>query len=231
MKGQILVVEDDPSIQTVVRNYLKAEGYTVTCVEDGLVGLTTALSNQPDLIVLDVNLPNMRGFEIVEQLRMESDVYIIMLTARGDEDDRIRGLKIGADDYISKPFSPRELVARVNTVLRRKRSQPNVSNQVLVFPNITIDLAAHEIRTMEGTLDLTMTEFKLLYELAQHAGQVLTRQQLLDRVWGLNYAGNDRVVDVYIGQVRRKIEDAVGLTLISTIRGLGYRFRDDATTA
>ncbi len=227
MNTHILVVEDDRSIQAVVRNYLAAEGYTVTCVDDGLVGLTTALEIKPDLIVLDVNLPNMRGFEIVEQLRLESDVYIIMLTARGDEEDRIRGLKLGADDYITKPFSPRELVARVNTVLRRKRGvQPRQTE--LVFPNLTIDLTAHEVQTASGILELTMTEFNLLVELVQHPNQVLTRQQLLDHVWGTNYAGNDRVVDVYIGQLRRKLDEATNAELITTIRGLGYRFRDSA---
>lgn len=223
MKGHILVVEDDESIQIVVRNYLQAAGYRVTCADDGLIGLTLALSEQPDLVILDVNLPNMRGFEVAEQLRLESDVYIIMLTARGEEEDRIRGLRLGADDYIAKPFSPRELVARVEAVLRRHRKQTNKLN----FSHITIDESAHEVWTAAGQMELTTTEFNVLLEFARHAGQVLTRQQLLDQVWGTTYAGNDRVVDVYVGQVRRKLEEATGQQIITTVRGIGYKFKDE----
>jgi two-component system alkaline phosphatase synthesis response regulator PhoP len=227
MKEHILVVEDDESIQIVVRNYLQAAGYHVTCADDGLIGLTLALEKKPDLVVLDVNLPSMRGFEVAEQLRLESDVYIIMLTARGEEEDRIRGLKIGADDYIAKPFSPRELIARVEAVLRRQRKRA-VQQTRLNFPNVTIDVSSHEVWTTSGQLELTTTEFNVLLEFARHAGQVLTRQQLLNQVWGTSYAGNDRVVDVYVGQVRRKLEDATGQTIITTVRGVGYKFKDTA---
>ncbi len=219
-------MEDDESIQIVVRNYLKAAGYRVTCADDGLIGLTLALSEKPGLVVLDVNLPSMRGFEVAEQLRLESDVYIIMLTARGEEEDRIRGLKLGADDYISKPFSPRELVARVEAVLRRHRKQ-SAKLKKLNFPHVTIDETAHEVWTATGQMELTTTEFNVLLEFARHAGQVLTRQQLLDQVWGTTYAGNDRVVDVYVGQVRRKLEEATGKTIITTVRGVGYKFKDE----
>lgn len=226
MKGHILVVEDDESIQIVIRNYLQAAGYRVTCADDGLIGLTLALDTKPDLVILDINLPSMRGFEVAEQLRLESDVYIIMLTARGEEEDRIHGLKLGADDYIAKPFSPRELVARVEAVLRRQRKQ-NVLQEKLSFPSLTIDVAAHEVWTANGQLEMTTTEFNVLLAFARHAGQVLTRQQLLDLVWGTTYAGNDRVVDVYVGQVRRKLEDATGRAIITTVRGVGYKFKDE----
>ncbi len=226
MKGHILVVEDDESIQLVIRNYLQAAGYRVTCADDGLIGLTLALDTKPDLVVLDINLPSMSGFEVAQQLRLESDVYVIMLTARGEEEDRIRGLQIGADDYIAKPFSPRELVARVEAVLRRQRQQ-NAPQEKLNFPSLTIDVTAHEVWTADGQIEMTTTEFNVLLEFARHAGQVLTRQQLLDLVWGTTYAGNDRVVDVYVGQVRRKIEEATGHALITTIRGVGYKFKNE----
>ncbi len=220
-------MEDDESIQIVIRNYLQAAGYRVTCADDGLIGLTLALDTKPDLVVLDINLPSMRGFEVAEQLRLESDVYIIMLTARGEEEDRIHGLKLGADDYIAKPFSPRELVARVEAVLRRQRKQ-NAPQEKLNFPSLTIDVTAHEVWTTDGQMEMTTTEFNVLLAFARHAGQVLTRQQLLDLVWGTTYAGNDRVVDVYVGQVRRKVEEATGHAIIATVRGVGYKFKDVA---
>lgn len=225
MNGLVLLVEDDESIQMVVRNYLQASGYDVICVDDGLTGFSKAIEHQPDVVILDVNLPNMRGFEIAEQLRRESDVYIIMLTARDGEEDRIKGLNVGADDYMVKPFSPRELVARVNASMRRQKMSGTISNK-FNLNSLTIDESSHEVRTPQGEIIMTMTEFKLLLELARHEGQVLTRDQLLDLVWGESYAGNDRVVDVYVGQVRRKIEEKTGLTLISTVRGLGYKFKD-----
>lgn len=225
MNGHILVVEDDETVRHVVRNYLQAAGHTVTCTDDGRVGLNIALENKPDLVVLDVNLPGMRGFEVARQLHQETDIYIIMLTARGEEIDRIRGLEIGADDYVVKPFSPRELVARVAAALRRQRADQPI--QQLRFTDLTIDTAAHEITTPNGHLDLTTTEFNVLLELARHAGQVLSREQLLANVWGSNYAGNDRVVDVYVNQVRRKLEERVGRPFITTVRGIGYKFKDE----
>lgn len=225
MKGHILVVEDEATVQLVLRSYLEAAGYTVTCVDDGVNGLQAALTQQPDLLILDINLPKMRGFEVAQQLRKHSDVYIIMLTAKGDEGDRIHGLEIGADDYVVKPFSPRELVARVTAALRRKQIDP--PETVLRFAHLTIDLAAYELSNANGIIiDLTTTEFNVLLELVRHAGQVLSREQLLQRVWGHNYYGNDRVVDVYVGQVRRKLEEATGKLLITTVRGVGYKFAD-----
>ena len=224
-KGKILIVEDDTTIQSVVRDYLTAAGYDVRCASDGLDGVQLFHSYEPDLLVLDINLPRMSGLEIATHVRRSSDAYIIMLTARGEENDQIVGLQLGADDYVTKPFSPRTLVARVDAVLRRRR-EARLRNSQHLFEHITIDVDAREVQAGTQPVELTFTEFNLLVEFARHAGQVLNRQQLLDRVWGADYAGNDRVVDVYVGQVRRKLEDATGKTLIQTLRGAGYKFTD-----
>lgn len=225
MVGNILVVEDERSIQTIVRTYLESAGFQVICVDNGLKALATAREQRPDLVILDLNLPGMDGIEVAARLRQESDVYILMLTARSEEADRVAGLRIGADDYLTKPFSPRELVARVEAILRRRRDQGAASN-TLLFELIRIDSDRYEVHAGEKMLDLTQTEFNVLLELARHAGRVLTRDQLIDRVWGVGFYGNERVVDVYVGQVRRKLEQATGHSLIETVRGVGYKFVD-----
>jgi two-component system alkaline phosphatase synthesis response regulator PhoP len=222
----ILVVEDETSIQNVIRTYLENENFRVVCVDTGPDALTAAQEHQPDLIILDLNLPGMDGMEVATRLRQESDVYILMLTARSDETDRVAGLRIGADDYLTKPFSPRELVARVQAILRRHRSSAPPTS-TLCFEHLCIDPDSHEVWTSSRQpIELTTTEFKLLLELAHHAGRVLTREQLIDRVWGMDFYGTDRVVDVYVGQVRRKLEEATGETLIQTVRGVGYKLVD-----
>ncbi len=224
--GSILVVEDETSIQNVIRTYLQNVGFQVVCVDNGPDALARAREMRPDLIVLDLNLPGMDGSEVAARLRQESDVYILMLTARSEESDRVAGLRIGADDYLTKPFSPRELVARVEAILRRRRPD-RLGPVTYDFPHVRIHPDSHEVRAGDEVVDLTSTEFNVLLELAQHAGRVLTREQLIDRVWGVNFYGNDRVVDVYVGQVRRKLEKATGQTLIQTVRGVGYKFVDE----
>lgn len=221
--GTILVVEDEASIQNVIRTYLEHEKFRVICVDNGRDALALAREQQPDLVILDLNLPGIDGMEVASRLRQESDVYILMLTARSDETDRVVGLRIGADDYLTKPFSPRELVARVQAILRRARGGA-ASGTTLRFDAFCIDPARHEAWTPDHPIDLTPTEFKLLLELVQHPGRVLTREQLIERVWGIDFYGTDRVVDVYVGQVRRKLEQATGKTLIQTVRGVGYKF-------
>ena len=223
--AHILVVEDEISIQTIVRTYLESADYAVTVVDNGPEALSQAKLLQPDLVVLDLNLPGMDGMEVAARLREESAVYILMLSARGEEADRVAGLRIGADDFLTKPFSPRELVARVEAVLRRRR-ETAVSTTIYTFQNLTINPDSHEAIAAGRPLDLTATEFQVLLELAKNAGRVLTRDQLLGLVWGSDYYGNDRVVDVYVGQVRRKLQDATGLLLIETVRGIGYKFVD-----
>ena len=221
----ILVVEDEASIRKIVRVYLESAGYRVVCVDNGPAALTLAQQTNPDLIVLDLNLPGMDGIEVAARLRETSEVYILMLTARGEEEDRIAGLRIGADDYLTKPFSPRELVARVEAVLRRQRGSA-VTARELKFAHLRIDPDSHEALVDERPLNLTVTEFQVLWVLADNAGRVLTREQLLTQVWGDQFYGNDRVVDVYVGQVRRKILEATAAPVIDTIRGVGYKFVD-----
>ncbi|MCA9993238.1 MAG: response regulator transcription factor [Anaerolineales bacterium] len=225
MTTTILVVEDEASIQNIIRTYLQSAGYRVISVDNGLDALTTARQQQPDLIILDLNLPGMDGIEVAARLRQESDVYILMLTARSEEHDRVAGLRIGADDYLTKPFSPREMVARVEAILRRRRGAAPPDSR-LAFRHLSINPNAHEVLAGRVAIDLTATEFSVLWELARHAGHVLTREQLLSQVWGVDFYGNDRVVDVYVGQVRRKLEQATGQTLIETVRGVGYKFVD-----
>jgi two-component system alkaline phosphatase synthesis response regulator PhoP len=224
-KETILVVEDEASIQRVVRTYLESSGFQVITTDNGKDALQLANLHRPALIVLDLNLPGMDGMEVAARLRQRSDVYILMLTARAEEADRVAGLRMGADDYLTKPFSPRELVARVHAILRRQRDAAPAA-RALRFANLTIDPSSHEARAGGEALDLTATEFKVLWELANHAGLVLTREQLIDRIWGVDFYGNERVVDVYVGQVRRKLEDTSGKKLIETVRGVGYKFVD-----
>jgi two-component system alkaline phosphatase synthesis response regulator PhoP len=226
MPARILVVEDEPSIQNIVRTYLENSGYSVRAVGDGRSALAAAYEWAPDLVVLDLNLPGMDGIEVAARLRESSDVYILMLTARSEESDRVAGLRIGADDYLTKPFSPRELVARVEAILRRRRDRAPAAAPI-AFPGLTIDPDAHEVFAAETAVELTQTEFQVLLELAGHAGRVLTREQLIDRVWGVDFYGNERVVDVYVGQVRRKLEEAAGRGYIQTVRGVGYKLVAD----
>lgn len=221
----ILVVEDEPSIRTVARAYLEQAGFRVVVAETGPDALRLAEAEAPDLVVLDLNLPGMDGMEVAARLREASSVYILMLSARAEEADRVAGLRIGADDYLTKPFSPRELVARVEAILRRRRETPS-SGRLLRFEHVVIDPDARTASAGERALDLTATEFDVLLALARHPKHTLTREQLIDRVWGDDFYGTDRVVDVYVGQVRRKIEAATGATVIGTVRGVGYRFDD-----
>ncbi|ACL24090.1 response regulator transcription factor [Chloroflexus aggregans] len=225
MQPTILVVDDEASIRNVAKAYLEHAGYRVLCATTGPEGLQMALDEEPDLIVLDLMLPGMDGMEITARLREKSDVFILMLTARSDEIDRVAGLRVGADDYLTKPFSPRELVARVEAILRRRRGKP-VKSSVMRFTHVEIDPDAREARAAGQLLELTPTEFDLLIALARNHNRVLSREDLIEKVWGADFYGTDRVVDVYVSQVRRKIEALTGENLIRTARGVGYRFVD-----
>lgn len=226
----ILLIEDEASIQNIVRTYLESSGFTVTVKDNGVDGLESALNEKPDLVILDLNLPKMDGIEVATRLRQQSDVYILMLSARSEEVDKVAGLRLGADDYLTKPFSPRELVARVEALLRRAKRPLSPATPHLTFANLTLNEAAHEAAVNGQALDLTATEFQLLLVLTKHAGQVLSRQQLIDHVWGESFFGNDRVVDVYVGQVRRKVQEHATAPLIETVRGVGYKFTDQKVT-
>jgi len=223
---KILVIDDEPSITNLVSAYLKPEGYEVFTAADGNAGLKAARAFKPDLIILDLMLPGMDGIELLSRLRRESDVYVIMLTARTDETDKIVGLSVGADDYVTKPFSPRELVARVKAALRRIQTGAgsSVERSVLSFKRVKLDVGAHTVTVDENPIELTSLEFDLLKALAENRGRVLSREQLLEKVWGAEYFGEIRVVDVHLGHVRQKLGDE---SLIATVRGVGYRFEDE----
>ncbi len=222
----ILVVDDEENIRNLVGAYLQAEGYQVRTAEDGPGALQAARTFQPDVIVLDIMLPGMDGLEILQTLRRESNVYVIMLTARSEETDKVVGLSLGADDYLTKPFSPRELVARVKAALRRMESIPDAAH-ALTFSHIKIDADARQVLLDGKPIDLTSTEFDLLLALAKHHGRVLNREQLIQQVWGYDFYGDDRVVDVHLGRVRKKIEpNPAHPRFIVTVRGVGYRFED-----
>lgn len=223
---KILVIDDEPSIINLVSAYLKPEGYDVYTATDGNAGLKAAHAFKPDLIILDLMLPGMDGLELLTRLRRESDVYVIMLTARTEETDKIVGLSVGADDYVTKPFSPRELLARVKAALRRIHAGTGagVERSVLSFKHILIDVGAHTVSVEGVPVELTSIEFELLRALAENRGRVLSREQLLEKIWGTDYFGETRVVDVHIGHVRQKLQND---SLIATVRGVGYRFEDE----
>jgi two-component system alkaline phosphatase synthesis response regulator PhoP len=227
MNELILVVDDEPKIVKQARDYLERSGFRVVSAGDGKTALAVARHERPNLIVLDLNLPLMDGLDVCRALRKESAVPIIMLTARVDEADRLIGLELGADDYVTKPFSPRELVARVRAVLRRVRGgvhQPGI----IRAGDLEIDVHGYRV-TREGTpINLTHTQFDLLVTLAQHPGQVFTRAQLIERMHGVAYDGYDRSIDAHVKNLRRKIEpDPAEPRYIITVYGVGYRFTDE----
>ena len=229
--AKILVIDDEPSIVNLVSAYLKPEGYEVFTAVDGPSGLKAARAYKPDILLLDVMLPGMDGIELLSCLRRESDVYVILLTARTEETDKIVGLSVGADDYVTKPFSPREPVARIKAALRRLQAGNNPAESgSLSFSRVLIDTGAHTVMLDGRPVELTAIEFDLLRALAENRGRVLTREQLLDKVWGGTYFGEMRVVDVHLGHVRQKLGDpstGSGRSLITTVRGVGYRFEDE----
>lgn len=227
---RILIVDDELPLQNTLRAYLEREGYEVETVGDGHATLTLVATFQPDLVILDVMLPGVDGFTVLQKLRHQSQVYVLMLTAKAEEIDRVLGLTLGADDYLTKPFSARELVARVQAILRRGRTAnatdtPEALEPPLQMGRLQIDSAAHRVWKAEQELELTPIEYALLLTLVRHAGRVLSRDQLIEQVWGYDYYGDDRVIDVHIRRLRRKIEDDPDApTAIVTVRGAGYRF-------
>jgi two-component system alkaline phosphatase synthesis response regulator PhoP len=226
MNELILVVDDEPKIVRLARDYLERSGYRVLPVYDGPSALSAARQEQPDLVVLDLNLPGMDGLDVCRALRRESSVPIIMLTARVEETDRLIGLEVGADDYIVKPFSPRELVARVRAVLRR--TQGEVQSPGLVRAgDLELDLNGHRALLAGETIKLTRIEFNLLAILAQHPGQTFSRAQLIERLHGPADGGFDRSIDAHVKNLRRKIEaDPADPRYVLTVYGIGYQFAD-----
>lgn len=222
MKEAILVVDDEQNIVELVKLYLTNEGFTVRGAINGEEALKTFKSFQPSLIILDIMLPGMDGWEVCRRIRKESDVPIIMLTAKVSEVDKVVGLELGADDYLTKPFSPRELVARVKAVLRRIRGPAPKSP--LSFGDLTIDIDKREVSLAGKKIDLTSTEFDVLRELASNPGIVYSRERLLQKVWGYDFFGGARTVDVHIRHLRQKLGDE-GSRFIETVWGVGYRFK------
>jgi DNA-binding response OmpR family regulator len=231
MSGErVLVVDDEAGIRRVLRGYLEREGYAVEEAADGAAALALFElpgGTPPDLVLLDIGLPGVDGLEVLRRVRAVSDVYVLLVTARTEEVDRLVGLGVGADDYVTKPFSPREVVARVKAVLRRRRAAPAqvVEEEVLRFPGLTIDVPTREVTRDGEAAPVTALEFDLLLLLARSPRRVYSRAQILEHVWGTTYVGDERVVDVHIRSLRRSLgDDAVEARYIGTVRGVGYRF-------
>lgn len=222
-----LVVDDEASLAEIVTGYLQREHFEVTSASDGLEALRLARESDPDVVVLDLSLPGIDGLEVCRQLRTFSDAYVVMLTARDTEVDTIVGLSVGADDYMTKPFSPRELVARIQAMLRRPRTVaagPADEPPARTFGDLRIDVAGREVWVGADPINLTRTEFDVLAALSARPGVVFTRRQLLEAVWGDNWVGNEHLIDVHIGHLRRKLgDDPASPRYVLTVRGVGYR--------
>lgn len=222
----VLVVEDEGNILHLVRSYLEREGYGVATAEDGPSGLRKAQELKPDLVILDLMLPGLDGVEVCRQLRSNSQVPVLMLTAKAQEADKLVGFAVGADDYLTKPFSPREMVARARALLRRAApARPGAAEGVIRHRDIVIDPISRTVTKGGSPVHLTALEFDLLYLLAQHPGKVFRRQELLRACWAYDYCGDEHVVDVHISNLRKKLgEDTHAPAYIATVRGVGYRF-------
>lgn len=223
-KVKILLVDDEQPILNLVEAYLRPEGYEVQIAMDGQTALAKARAFKPDVIVLDIMLPVKDGIEVLTMLRRESNVYVIMLTAKTEETDRVVGLAVGADDYLTKPFSPRELVARIKAALRRLKQAAPEGGQIMIFDHLRLDPGSRQLWVDDKPIELTAIEFDLLRVLAQNRAIVLTRDQLLEKIWGSEYFGDFRVVDVHLGHLRQKLGKR---QFIHTVRGIGYRFAEE----
>jgi DNA-binding response OmpR family regulator len=230
MSTRVLVVDDEQSLAKVVASYLQRDGHEVACVFDGQAALEAARREPPDVVVLDLGLPGLDGIEVCRQLRTFTDCYVVMLTARADEVDKLVGLGVGADDYLTKPFSPRELVARVRVMLRRPRTTTagvSKDEPPRTFGRLRIDLTGREVHVEEVPVELTRTEFDLLAALSARPRMAFSRRQLIDAVWGEGWVGDEHLVDVHIGHLRRKLgDDPATPRFVRTVRGIGYRMGD-----
>lgn len=231
MPQKILVIEDEEGIIHLLNLYLRDAGYSVVAARDGADGLAMHAREHPDLVILDIMLPALDGFEVCRRIRSWSRTPVLMLTARGDEDDRIQGLELGADDYLVKPFSPRELVSRVRAILRRVAGQESGTvhasaqeRSVHTFPGLSVDILARRVEVMKTEVMVTPTEFDLLALLAQAPGRVFTREVLMNKIWGYDYYGDGHIIDVHISALRKKIEASGDYRYIKTVWRVGYKF-------
>lgn len=223
--AKILVVDDDPAIRTLIHRFLTRHEYQVESAEDGKAAMASFDQFNPDLVILDFNLPDATGYNLCQEMQNRTGVFVLMLTSRADEADKIRGFSQGADDYLTKPFSLGELEVRVQAILKRQRPVTAAEQQCLRFNDLSIDPVRREVMLKEDPVILTALEFDLLYFLASHPGRVWRRAELIQKVWDYEYVGDQRVVDVHIGQIRKKIEiDTSQPALIQTVRGVGYKF-------
>ncbi|MGI6037716.1 MAG: response regulator [Limnochordia bacterium] len=221
----ILVVDDEPHVCELIQLYLENNGCQVTLAHDGRQALELARRERPDLIVLDLMLPEIDGWEVCREIRKESTVPIIMLSARSEDVDKILGLELGADDYLTKPFNPRELMARIRAVLRRTSNEDQQPDEIISIPGLTINSREHEVRLNEEVVNLTPKEFDLLWLMASNAGRVFSREQLLEQVWGYDFFGDERTIDVHIKRLRQKLETKDNpYRYIQTVWGIGYKF-------
>lgn len=220
---KILVIDDDVKICEVIKLYLEKEGFEVVVAHNGMDGIAMFKNEMPDLVILDIMLPKKDGYEVCRELRKISNIPIIMLTAKGETFDKVLGLELGADDYIVKPFDPKELIARIKAVLRRTQGEVN-DEKVVVYPNLTVNLTTYEVKLEDKVIDMPPKEIELLYFLASHPNKVFTREQLLDHIWGYNFVGDTRTVDVHIKRIREKIEKDKYPWKIKTVWGVGYKF-------
>lgn len=227
-KTKVLLVDDEKTLVKALKFNLEKEGFQVEEAFDGEEALEKALTVNPDIIILDLMLPGLDGFEICREIRKKEEIPIIMLTAKGEDIDKVLGLELGADDYMTKPFNPRELVARMKAILRRSASRREEMRKQIRFGTLQIDLLKHRVSLKDREVDLTAKEFALLSFLASNAGRVYSRGQLLEQIWGYNYYGDERTVDVHIRHLREKIEEDPGNPrMILTVWGSGYKFREE----
>ncbi|BCR04316.1 DNA-binding response regulator [Desulfuromonas versatilis] len=234
--NRILVIDDDIELCELLSDYLTPEGFEVSAVHDGEAGAARALEDEPNLVVLDVMLPGMNGFEVLRKIRGRSNVAVIMLTARGDDVDRIVGLEMGADDYLPKPFNPRELVARIRAIQRRAESTPataaEATHETLELGDLVVDKGTRTVKKNGRPVELTAVEFTLLAELLEHAGRIVTREDLSKKVLGRRLTPYDRSIDVHVSSLRKKLgHELAGTERIKTVRGVGYQYAQSAEGA
>ena len=222
--NKVLIVDDDSHIVELIRLYLEKDGFTTCCAYDGLDALSKFKEEAPSIVILDIMMPKMDGWQVCREIRRLSNIPIIMLTAKGETFDKVLGLELGADDYMVKPFEPKELVARLKAVLRRFETKDTEASKEIVFPNLVINLSNYELKISGNITEIPPKELELLFFLASNPNRVFTREQLLEEVWGFDYFGDSRTVDVHVKRLREKLEGVSDQWELRTIWGVGYKF-------